>query len=342
MENRRPKLLLADHSPTIRKVVELTFADEGVDVTSVGDAQTAMQKFVEIQPDIVLADVSLSGTNGYQICEMIKADEATRHLPVLLLVGSFEPFDQAEAERVGADGFLTKPFHSTKDLVVSVYEMIGKKAKPGDANGRDMDDGSVKIDISEPAITEDIDDLYTSSFVQTAEIEEFETVEDLFGDSGLDDELIETTYPTDRVEDDFHAVEPDLDLEMKAFDWSPTEVVSPDEPLLETPVTGGFEPKFVFDDLDNDDRGFAAEREIDDKSSGESLSVNDDRDVGPVNQAPYQSAGADEPSPEFIALVAQRVVEKLSDKVIREIAQQAVPMITEKLIREALEEEGRR
>ena len=113
----KPKLLLADDSVTVRKVVELTFADEGIDVTAVGDAIGAMQRFVEIQPDIVLVDVGLEGTNGYQICEMIKADEATRHIPVMLLVGSFEPFDHDEANRVGADGFLTKPFNSIRDLV---------------------------------------------------------------------------------------------------------------------------------------------------------------------------------------------------------------------------------
>ena len=95
----KPKLLLADDSVTIRKVVELTFADEGIDVSAVADAESAMAKFVEIQPDIVLVDVGLAGTNGYHICEMIKQDEATRHIPVLLLVGSFEPFDQDEAER---------------------------------------------------------------------------------------------------------------------------------------------------------------------------------------------------------------------------------------------------
>src|SRR5688500_609747 len=112
-----PKLLLADDSITIRKVVELTFADEGIEVTTVGDSAAVMEKFVEIQPDVVLVDVGLEGTNGYQICEMIKQDEATKHIPVLLLVGSFEPFDQDEAERVGADGFLTKPFQSIRDLV---------------------------------------------------------------------------------------------------------------------------------------------------------------------------------------------------------------------------------
>jgi len=61
----KPKLLLADDSATIRKVVELTFADEGIDVSAVADAARAMEEFVRTPPDIVLVDVSLPGTSGY-------------------------------------------------------------------------------------------------------------------------------------------------------------------------------------------------------------------------------------------------------------------------------------
>src|SRR3954471_21427227 len=106
VEIKRPKLLLADDSVTIRKVVELTFADEGIDVTTVADGDSAMSKFVEIHPDIVLVDVGLPEMNGYDFCGMIKGDESTADIPVLLLVGSFEPFDQDAAEKSGADGFL--------------------------------------------------------------------------------------------------------------------------------------------------------------------------------------------------------------------------------------------
>src|SRR3982750_1693098 len=112
-----PKLLIADDSITTRKVVELTFGDEGIAVTAVTNAQDAMKQFIEVQPDIVLVDVGLEGTNGYQICSMIKSDEQTKDIPVLLLVGKFEPFDQDEAERAGADGFVTKP-PLMRDLVV--------------------------------------------------------------------------------------------------------------------------------------------------------------------------------------------------------------------------------
>lgn len=120
----RKKILLADDSATIRKVIELTFADEGIDVYSVADGDAAMKKFVEIDPDLVLADVNMPGMSGYQICEMIKQDESTCEIPVILLTGSFEPFDLGEASRVGCNSYFTKPFTSIRELVLRVKEYL--------------------------------------------------------------------------------------------------------------------------------------------------------------------------------------------------------------------------
>ena len=120
----RRKLLLADDSITIQKVVNLTFADEGIDVVAVGDGEAALAQLSSDTPDIVLADVIMPGTTGYEICERLRANEATRNLPVILLVGSFEPFDEAEASRVGANAYLTKPFQSIRQLVDQVNGLI--------------------------------------------------------------------------------------------------------------------------------------------------------------------------------------------------------------------------
>src|SRR5690606_35222633 len=78
-------------------------------------------------PDIVLADVNMPGLTGYQICEKLRQDPATASIPVVLLVGSFEPFDEAEASRVGANAFLTKPFHSIRQLVDLVHDLTAAK-----------------------------------------------------------------------------------------------------------------------------------------------------------------------------------------------------------------------
>ena len=134
------KLLLADDSITIQKVVNLTFADEGIEVISVGDGDSAMRKFDEFMPDLVMADVNMPGLSGYEICRIIKNTEETQNIPVILLVGSFEPFDEAEARRVGADDYLTKPFQSIRQLVSKVGALLGgrRESKDEDAPTKEL------------------------------------------------------------------------------------------------------------------------------------------------------------------------------------------------------------
>jgi len=121
------KLLLADDSLTIQKVVELTFSNEGFEVVSVSDGQEAIERIEDVRPDIVLADVFMPGRTGYEVCEYIKQNAKLRHIPVMLLVGSFEPFDEAEARRVGADDILTKPFQSIRRLMDKVGGLVSSK-----------------------------------------------------------------------------------------------------------------------------------------------------------------------------------------------------------------------
>ncbi|MBP7867305.1 MAG: response regulator [Acidobacteria bacterium] len=119
------KLLLADDSITIQKVVSLTFAEEDFEVICVGNGEIAVEKIREQQPDIVLADIFMPRKTGYEVCAFVKTSERFRHIPVILLVGTFEPFDKAEAASVGADGFLTKPFEPTV-LIRMVRQMLEK------------------------------------------------------------------------------------------------------------------------------------------------------------------------------------------------------------------------
>jgi CheY-like chemotaxis protein len=122
------KLLLADDSVVIQRVVDLTFSDEGMEVTTVGDGQQALEELEQAAPDIVLADVFMPRLGGYALCEFIKQSERFGQIPVILLVGSFEPFDEAEARRVGADEVVTKPFQSIRQLVSRVGALLGGKS----------------------------------------------------------------------------------------------------------------------------------------------------------------------------------------------------------------------
>lgn len=116
-------ILLADDSITIQKVVELTFSDGEYRVLCVGNGAQALRKIAESRPDIVLLDVIMPEKNGYEVCEAMRLDPATSGIPVLLLTGTFEPFDSRRADAAGADGHLTKPFES-HTLVARVEELI--------------------------------------------------------------------------------------------------------------------------------------------------------------------------------------------------------------------------
>jgi len=107
------KILLADDSITIQKVIELTFSDEDFEVVTVGNGRLAVEKVQDVRPDLVLCDIIMPEKDGYEVCDFIKKTPSLAHIPVLLLTGAFEPFDQDRASRVGCDGFLAKyPGHA--------------------------------------------------------------------------------------------------------------------------------------------------------------------------------------------------------------------------------------
>ncbi|MCA1563726.1 MAG: response regulator, partial [Acidobacteria bacterium] len=100
------KLLLADDSVTIQRVIELTFADEDIHVIAVGDGQQAIARVQSDRPDIVLADVGMPERNGYEVASFIRGSPEFAHIPVLLLTGAFEPIDEGRARAAGCDGVL--------------------------------------------------------------------------------------------------------------------------------------------------------------------------------------------------------------------------------------------
>lgn len=130
------KLLVADDSVAIQKVVDLTFTDEGMEVTAVGDGDQARDRLEEVAPDIVLADAHMPGIDGYELCRIIRQSERLREIPVILLVGSFEPFNEAGARQAGASDIVTKPFQSIRDLVSRVGSLLGKKSEDDSAASR--------------------------------------------------------------------------------------------------------------------------------------------------------------------------------------------------------------
>jgi CheY-like chemotaxis protein len=121
------KLLLADDSITIQKVIGITFANEDYELSIVGDGDSALEKARASRPDLVLADVFMPGKNGYELCAAIKQDPAFKGVPVLLLAGTFEPFDEEKAIGAGADSWISKPFES-QALISKVESLLASSS----------------------------------------------------------------------------------------------------------------------------------------------------------------------------------------------------------------------
>jgi CheY-like chemotaxis protein len=120
------KILVADDNSNIQKMVGLALKDHGIEVVAVGNGEAAVRKIADIRPDLVLADVFMPVRNGYEVCKYVKENPSLAHIPVILLVGAFDPLDEQEAQRVGADGVLKKPFVPPDPLISMVKSALSR------------------------------------------------------------------------------------------------------------------------------------------------------------------------------------------------------------------------
>lgn len=107
------RILLADDSPHAQRMGERILREEGFEVVTVTDGQTALMRLTDVDPDVVFADVSLPRKTGYDICRQIKTQPRHKHVRVILTAGLLETFDDVEAANVQCDGVLKKPFEAS-------------------------------------------------------------------------------------------------------------------------------------------------------------------------------------------------------------------------------------
>jgi len=173
-------LLLADDSVVIQKLVGLSFANEDIEIVTTDNGDDAVVKAREITPDVVLADVVMPGKSGYEVCEAIKQDPALAHIPVLLLTGTFEAFDEARATAAGANGQITKPFEA-QALVARVSEVMNApppvvasepppppvESATGEYDFFDADVTTLSAGDSSPSISADVSSIDQTPMIET-------------------------------------------------------------------------------------------------------------------------------------------------------------------------------
>ena len=102
---------------------------EGFEVSTVSNGQAAAKILKQFAPDLVLADVFMPGRNGYELCQLIKSDPDLQHIPVVLIIGKMEPYDEVEGRKAGADAVITKPLESSS-LIETVQRLLAAVQKP--------------------------------------------------------------------------------------------------------------------------------------------------------------------------------------------------------------------
>ena len=350
------KLLLADDSATIQKVIDLTFADEGVQVVSVGNGREAIDCLAEIQPDVVLADVFMPSPNGYEVCEYVKTNEQFKHIPVMLLVGSFEPFDEAEARRVGADDILTKPFQSIRRLIDRVGALVSSPPvekesptaelpkAPEPEEEQFMDTYELEVTTAdtlplEQALIEH-EQKVEQPVAATESLPREETMEPETRDDSSDVLLDLGEYEPVHAsaDDDFVLDLDDRPAEVAASAATPMRAFVEPE-VKETAVAASayessYQPQVH--------PSFADTQEVPLSAMQDLAVVEPEPAVAePEPVAPSTSFTPGQLTPEMIDVIARRVVEMMSDKVVREIAWEVVPDLAELLIKQQLEKQSK-
>jgi len=270
------KVLLADDSATIQKLVEMALSDSDFHLLAVSDGQQAVDRLSEFQPDVILADAIMPKLNGYEVCQHVKSNPAFRHIPVILLTGRFQPFDEDQANQVGIDKRVVKPF-SQDQLVSAMLELIeaaAAEAAPVD----ELTEETFSVDEPDDFSIDDSEDSFT--LPEPAEAlglppepmglppepevaDAFEELEDDDDDGSIFDERATIQANPEELKARLQELQPDKeDLQASTPDIDAFSFDSEDEPEAEPEPEPATEPmelhtedleEFSADDLDDDD-----------------------------------------------------------------------------------------
>lgn len=107
------RILLADDSPHAQRMGERILLEEGFEVVSVTDGETALLRLADVDPDLIIADIFLPRRSGFDLCRHVRSEIFHQHVRIVLTAGLLEPFDEEEARRAGCDAILRKPFEAS-------------------------------------------------------------------------------------------------------------------------------------------------------------------------------------------------------------------------------------
>lgn len=110
MEKQR--ILIVEDEESLLKLESILLTSKGYQVQGVANGKEALEAIKTTPPDLVLLDIMLPEIDGFEVCQRIKENEATKHIPVIMLTAKKSREDMSRGEKVGADWYITKPFKS--------------------------------------------------------------------------------------------------------------------------------------------------------------------------------------------------------------------------------------
>ena len=117
------KILIADDSPTVQKKASGILTGEGIEVVTVSNGVAAIKKLPVVSPMVILADVSMPGKDGYEVCEFVKGSAEFSGVPVVLVFSDDDTYEEQKGARVRADGRIKKPF-DRDELIATVNKFL--------------------------------------------------------------------------------------------------------------------------------------------------------------------------------------------------------------------------
>ena len=323
------KLLLADDSHTIQQVVELTFANEDIDVVTVGDGARAIEAIERDRPDIVLADVSMPGKDGYDVASFVRSGSARAGIPVVLLTGAFEPLDKARCDAIGLHEVLVKPFEP-REVVGKVRELLEldlPAAPAGDApeSAAAAVESAPQAEPVEEASEEEVQTADGVEAVAPDSLAEGESELPAAEEHVMSEEVPSTEAQAERPEDPAAVADTADPAAPPAAEAAEVEAVVPPAAEATAAETEPVPPA-------------GAGGSVLAESFVTFLAVEQGAAPPALRSADSADSGAEAPLlPEAVMdALADRVVERLTDTVLRDTVTEVVSRIAERLAREEI------
>lgn len=164
-DTSKSKILVVDDVAVNVQLLTTYLSSVGYNVIAARDGQEALEKIPECSPDLILLDVMMPKFNGFEVCERIKNDEATRIIPVIMVTALNEIEDKIRATEAGADDFVSKPFNKL-ELLTRVKSLLRIKELHDQLNAKVKELEQAKERLRQLAITDGLTGLYNHRYLK--------------------------------------------------------------------------------------------------------------------------------------------------------------------------------